>query len=353
MRAPSWLMVLLAFMTSHAPEQAPRRATYDEGLRAQIVARRPLYYAEGADPEVDRPPHVRAASGIAWIGRWLAAIQDDANFVALVEPATGRASAIPLPEGPDGKRLFDDSRGTKQFKLDLEACFARRAGHETTLFAFGSGTKPLRERIAIVSFEEVEPQLLNVRLVEAAAFYRVLHDAHAFSGSELNVEGAVLRDDTLLLFQRGNGAARDGRSAQNAIAELSWSSLERYLDADGDASLTPSLRRIERYDLGDIEGIPLTFTDATLTADGSLLFLASAEASPDSVSDGQVHGARIGEIDRDGNVRIGLLLDEQGRASRVKAEGIVVDRQDPSRLFLVVDMDDPALASELLEVRLR
>lgn len=343
-------MVLLALMSPEPPAVRTYRAHDDTAFSARIVARRPIYYAAGAAPALDRPAHVRAVSGLAWVDGALAAIQDDARFVALVDPAQARATAIALPPGADGKRLHDDSRGTKALKLDLESCFAVRRAGATELFAFGSGTLAAREVVVVLSFAPALP--VEVRVVDASALYRTLHQARAFSGSELNVEGAVLRDDSLLLFQRGNGAAREGRLPQNAIAELSWPAVHAYLERDGDPALAPSPTRIARYELGTIENIPLTFTDAALAPDGTLVFLASAEDSADSVSDGGVFGARIGTIDRDGEARMGPLLDEAGAPARIKAEGIAVAPHDPSLLYLAVDMDDPFRASELLEVRL-
>ena len=343
-------MVLLALMSSEPPAPRTYRARDDAALSARIVARRPIVYGAGAEPALDRPAHVRAVSGLAWVDGALAAIQDDARFVALIDPEQARATAIALPPGADGKRLHDDSRGTKALKLDLEACFAVQRGHTTELFAFGSGTLAAREVVAALSFARSRPA--TVRVIAAAALYRTLHDAHAFSGSELNIEGAVVRDDSLLLFQRGNGAPREGRLPQNAIAELPWSAVHEYLERGGDPAPAPAPTRIARYELGTVEGVPLTFTDAALAADGALLFLASAEDSADSVSDGRVLGARVGRIDRDGEAHMGALLDEAGEPARVKVEGIAVAPHDPSLLYLAIDMDDPLRASELLEVRL-
>src|SRR5688500_6401908 len=90
-------------------------------LVARVTRCIPMTYAAGADLSADRPAHVRAASGLAWFGDRLAVVQDDANFIALVDPATGLTDAVPLPPGPGGIRPFDDSRGHKADKLDLEA----------------------------------------------------------------------------------------------------------------------------------------------------------------------------------------------------------------------------------------
>ncbi|HEX8906906.1 MAG TPA: hypothetical protein VF771_18795, partial [Longimicrobiaceae bacterium] len=80
------------------------RARHDPSLAARVVRSVPLLYAAGADPSLDRPAHVRAASSAVRIGGRLAVVQDDANFVAMVDPETGLADAITLPAGHGGAR---------------------------------------------------------------------------------------------------------------------------------------------------------------------------------------------------------------------------------------------------------
>src|SRR5829696_7409339 len=119
------------------------RARHDPALTARVVRSVPLLYAEGACAPLDRPAHVRSASGIARVAGRVAVIQDDANFVALIDPETGFAHAVTLPAGEGGVRQFDDLRGNKRFKLDLECCVTvdDDDGQEM-LLAFGSGSLP-------------------------------------------------------------------------------------------------------------------------------------------------------------------------------------------------------------------
>jgi hypothetical protein len=327
-------------------------AELDPGLAARIVSRRSLYYREGKSAALDRPEHVRAASGAAWLGDRLALIQDDAQFIALVEVKSGVTESVPLPAGSSGQRLFDDTRGTKHLKLDLEACWAVPGAETTELFALGSGSKPVRERIVVLRYDHGTRKVTSERVVDASSLYASLHAAVPFSGSELNIEGAVLRETTLLLFQRGNGAPRDGRRPVNAVASLSWPSFVRYVESGG-AAAVPNLLHVAVYELGTTaSGVPYTFTDATLSPGGTIVFLASAEDSSSAVTDGVVHGTYLGEIEQDGTARVAPLLDEHGQPARAKAEGIAFDRDDPTLAWVVTDMDDPASASELLEVRL-
>ncbi|MET0340385.1 MAG: hypothetical protein ABW252_05255 [Polyangiales bacterium] len=322
---------------------------HDSGapLSARIVARRPLLYREGAEPKLDRPAHVRAASGIAWVGQRLAVVQDDAHFVALVDPTTGVADAIALPAGADGKRVFDEARGTKHLKLDLEAVFSFEDGDGTHLIALGSGSLPARERIVTARFADADGPVSALRVQDAISLYGGLRAAVAFSGSELNLEGALVRGDQVLLFQRGNGAPARGVSPQSAVGKLELSALKRYLAGDGPA---PTLVESRVYNLGSASGVPYGFTDATLRPDGAILFLASAEASADVTRDGAVFGTLVGLLRDDGGVRTTPLLDEAGEPTDAKAEGIALHPRDPSRAYLVVDPDAAEQPATLLEV---
>lgn len=333
------------------PVIAARR---DPSLVARVVDRRPILYRAGADDRLDRPAHVRAASGVAWVGDRLAVIQDDANFLALVDPADGVANAITLAAGAGGVRLFDDARGNKRFKLDLEAVAAVAGADPSLLLAFGSGSTGARERVLVVRAAETAHPV--IRLVGVPRFYEALRANRDFAGAELNVEGAIQFGDTVRLFGRGNGASRGASGPVNASGELSLRALLAHVE-DRDTE-PPALQRVTQYDLGAIDEVPLGFTDAVLVTEddaGTVLFTAAAEASPDATRDGEVVGSAIGVI-RNGGDAPGAwwieLCDERGDGIRVKIEGIALDRTVPGRLWLVADADDPARPSELLTVEL-
>ena len=323
---------------------------HDPRLRAHVVRRIPLGYREGADPGLDRPAHIRAASALAWIGERLAVVQDDANFIALLDPrAEGgvAAESLTLPAGPHGRRQFDDGRGNKAAKLDLESCVSFSDGAVTTLLAFGSGSTPARERILRVRFVPGRPP--GVEVMSVPDVYASLRAATDFSGTELNIEGALLRSATeLRLFGRGNGASRDGGAPVNAICSLDWGALRDRLDDRRRPAPRP--HAIAQYDLGSVDGVPLGFTDA-IAWGGAMLYSAAAEASLDAVRDGTVAGSAIGVIGPDGSARYAVLLDEDGQPFPGKLEGLA-EGPDPGAVYGVADEDDPMKASELCTIRL-
>jgi hypothetical protein len=325
-----------------------RTATIDPALAARVVARVPLRYASGADQALDQPDHVRAGSSLAWIAGGIAVVQDDTNFIALFDPQGRRTRAIALPVGEGGVRQFDDVRGNKRFKLDLEACVATETDEGTLLTAFGSGSTERREYAVLVAgWERREPE---VTLVHVPRLYAALRAESAFAGSELNVEGAAHVGEQLRLFARGNGATRDGLAPANATCDLHWPTLLAHLRAP-DATDPPRPTNVLRYALGVLDGIAMTFTDAA-SWDDHVLFSAAAEDSPDATRDGRVTGSAIGVIDADGRTRWAVLTDPSDALFEAKVEGLLVDPADDRRLFIVTDADDPEAASELCTVEL-
>jgi len=150
----------------------------------------------------------------------------------------------------------------------------------------------------------------------------------------------------LRFFQRGNGRIAPGLAPLNATCDLLLSAFIAWLDA---ASRAPDVLSVTQYDLGQVEQVRLTFTDAALMPDGRIAFLACAEASPDTYGDGEVVGCRFGIIDGE-DVRVGAILDPDGRPCALKLEGIE-SRPGPAGSFdVVADMDrpdDPALLGRL------
>lgn len=306
-----------------------------DGFRARIRARRALAWHTELDREAAGTPHPRAASGLAWVGeegaRRLALVQDDACSIALVDPRAGLAEAIILP-GLAGARRFDPGHGDKRDKPDLECCLGLRRDGVEVLLAFGSGSTGRRERVALV---ERRGARWAGRFVEAPGLYRALREEPRFAGAALNVEGVVAVGEYVWFLQRGNGGAHP------ALAAVSLEGLWRHLEG-GEA---PALEAVHPAALPAIEGVPLGFTDAALGAGDTLVWLASAEASPDTYDDGAVLGSVVGVGDR-----AALICEEDGEPFLGKAEGLAL--AGGRRVWVAVDPDDPATPAELLEVEL-
>ncbi len=309
-------------------------ARLDPALGVRVVSARALRYTVPAARDADRPPHVRAASGLTLTGGRLVIVQDDAAFIATV--AGDKVSALALPRGANGRRRFEVALGNKQDKLDLEACVA--VGAE--LWAFGSGSAPERERVAVVGSA--------VRVLDAGPLYRSLRDA---AGGALNLEGAAAVGDELWLFHRGNTGPADPGPA---VVRLPRDPLASWL-ADPTAGPPPAPLGTSRFDLGTLDGVRLGFTDAAAHG-GRVLYLACAEASPNAIDDGPVCGSQLGVID---GVLDGPLDAADVRAAPLshgdrplKAEGLALDPRDPSRAWITIDPDDVDQPAQLYELEL-
>lgn len=290
-------------------------------MTPRVISRTPLLYREGASAELDRPGHVRAGSALVVWGEHLAVVQDDASFLALIHRGTGHVRDLPFPGSK--VRQFDDSRGNKKSKLDLEAVFV----FQGWLVAMGSGSSQVRERFVVVEGEQI-------RLREMNAFYTQMRNA--FDG-ELNIEGAIVDGDDLLLFQRGNGIGSKNQTARANLTEV----------FAGEAA---AIRDLTTWELPN----GLTFTDATqrgLGAQRETWFLACAEDSPDATRDGPVSAVAVGRIEN-GVATTWPILDERGQPLLEKTEGLAFDPDDANRLFVVTDRDDATLPSDLLVISL-
>jgi len=303
-----------------------RRAKVDPALEVRVLGSRALRYDQPSDPRDDRPDHVRAASGLAIYGGRLVVVQDDASFLAVV--ASDGVSAIKLPRGLDGRRRFEVAIGNKLDKLDLESCIAI----DDELWAFGSGSLPIREKICRV-------QHATPRVVDAGPFYARVREALA---SGLNLEGVARQRDQLLLFHRGNTGGQD---LGPAILRISLEAMRAWLD--GRAQL-PVIEAIEGYDLGELAGQRLGFTDA-VADDDRVLYLAAAEAGADAIGDGEIAGSQLGVI-RSDTVRAAPVRGPDG--APIKAEGLALDPARPGHGWIALDPDDPDQPTTLLEIEL-
>ena len=346
--------------SEEGPQAAGRRdAGRDPSLSARIIHRVEMQYAEGPSDAEDRPPHVRAASGLTTFREYFAVVQDDANWLALVD-REDVVHSVPLPAAPDGSRVFSASRDNKTEKLDLEACVPLPGSRGQELIGFGSGSHRGREWILRVHEgrargEDVEHATgpsgeleLTAEFLDARPFYDSLRDTAEFAGAGLNVEGAVAIDeDTIRLFQRGNAPSEDGLDAVDASGDVSWEGLSAHL-ADPSRVDPPPVRNIRRYDLGRLAGVRLTFSDAEHLGEGRVLYSASAE-DPDS---GKIVGSALGVIDAGGRAWWTEVVDLDGSRFDGKIEGLSVHPREPRIARFVIDEDDETLPSVLYTAEL-
>jgi hypothetical protein len=281
-----------------------------------------------------RRRHVSAASGIACVGGMLFAVADDELHAAALDPvALSGGGRMRLLAG----KLPAGRAARKAAKPDFESLVPlppdMRHPHGA-LLALGSGSTPRRMAGAVLPFAagggvgEAAP-------VTLAPLYGPL----AAEFGQLNIEGAVVLGDRLLLFQRGNG--KEGRNAVIAY-ELAAAMAALFGGPE------PGRPAVTDVAIGDAAGAPLCFTDATALADGRIAFTAVAEQTDDPYHDGACVGAAVGVLDAGFRVTALHRIDPP-----LKVEGIAaITTEGAVELLLVTDPDDRSQPSRLYQARL-
>ena len=202
------------------------------------------------------------------------------------------------------------------------------------LLGLGSGSTPERDRgfawgLAADGSLHGEPLQLDL-----APLYSLLRE-HM---EALNVEGAAVMGDELWLLQRGNS-----EEGLNLVVSLELSEVLDSLLRDRTLA-APELRGMLAFDLGELEGSALTFSDASPLGGDLLVFTASAEDSPARTTTARSSGRWSGTIDRGGEVRRLRTIDRNHKVEGVHAAldtGVVT-------MTFVCDQDDPEIPSPLL-----
>lgn len=267
-----------------------------------------------------RPGHLSAASGLVRLGERLHVVADDEPAIAVfaIDRRPLRGELVLLDETP--LPLEDAER--KAAKPDLESlCLLP----DDVLFTLGSGATERRERGWL--FWPSSGDSAEVSLTD-------LHAALRTELADLNIEGAAVARDRLWLAQRGNG--HDG---ENVLIELELSAalagLREHRTIDPGA-----ISSLRRYELGEVEGIALSFSDLCPLPDGRLIFCAVAEAGESTYLDGDCLGAALGVLGPGG------VEWTEPLAEPYKIEGVSV--ASSSELLLVADGDDPLQPAPLL-----
>lgn len=275
------------------------------------------------------PAHVSAASGIVATEQWIYVVVDDEVALGVFPRQGGPGRLLPL----FGEVLPNDPKQRKAAKPDLEAlCVlpAHDGAPHGALLASGSGSTERRTRGARWPLDRAgelhgDPEVVALDELFAAVAPQV---------GELNIEGATVDGETLVLAQRGNGA-----EGVNAVVRVELSGVLEALAA-GRAPSGDLIRAIERVELPEVGGVPASFTDLAALGDGRILYAACGEDTDDPVVDGDFTGALVGVL--------GEGAPREVEPS-VKVEGLWVEGRD---LLLVADADDRAVPAPLLTARL-
>jgi hypothetical protein len=277
--------------------------------------------------------YISAASGLALVNSTIYVIADDEHHLGIFnayDSDPGRLSRLVPGELPE------DKSERKRQKPDFEAIVAiagsdgRPSGR---LLIFPSGSRPNRNKGAMLVLDRSgQPQGLPVEL-DMSPILTSLRDGFA----EVNIEGAVILREELLLFQRGRRGADE-----NAIVRYPLQEAMAALEGRGVPRLEPN--SIDRPKLPSINNVLFGFTDATVLPGGEIAFCAVAEDTANAYNDGPCVGAGVGILTSAGQL---LSFHELDRPWKI--EGIDARLRDNRvEVLMVTDADDRSTPASLL-----
>lgn len=286
-----------------------------------------------------RPAFLSAASGlVCHDGNFYVVADDELQLGIFTDDMQRPGTTLPLLAG----ELPDDAKERKRAKPDFETLTwlppTINQPHGA-LLTLGSGSRANRMLGVQVPFSTPTTLDNAPASFDCTPLYTTLEREFGI----VNIEGAVVQRDRLLLLQRGNKT--DG---VNALVHLD---LEQFRnDCERGRIDAATLLEIQRCELGAVDGVALGFTDATCLPDGQLLALAVAEDTDDPYADGATLGSYICRFDRHNVLQESIRLE-----THAKTEGIALWAQAPGEplMVFVTDADDAAIPALLLATPLR
>ena len=290
---------------------------------------RTLAIASQAHPRGER--HVSAASGLVCAHGLAYVICDDEHHVAVFRDAQTPGELHRVLSGD----LPRSKPARKALKADLETLLllpSFGSSASAALLALGSGSRANRNTGVLIPLNAAGEPSAQVQRFDLTPLYQPLIAALG----EINVEGAMVVGDELLLLNRGVAGRSDNAAAR-------WPLRDLFGVVEGSRSAVEPMS-IRRYRLGAIAGIELGFTDAAALPGGGWVFSAVAEDTADSYADGHCRGSAVGVVTAGGDIRSIHRLEPVA-----KVEGIAVRVDEGGMaLCMVTDTDDPAQASSML-----
>ena len=199
---------------------------------------------------------IGAASGIVFHNNSLFIVSDNSGY--LFEQKLDKSPLIKHSLIKDASVNIEKKR-----KPDFEAITLK----ENELHVFGSGSTINRNKKVIYNLNTKE-----VQEIDFSSTYEGLKSKFKMSDDDLNIEGALYNNETLFLFQRGNGL-----TAKNGVFKIS----------------TDNQYEFFQISLPKIKHVETSFTDAILI-ENKIYFLAAAEDTISTYEDGEVLGTIMG-----------------------------------------------------------
>nr|WP_294777158.1 hypothetical protein [uncultured Flavobacterium sp.] len=259
---------------------------------------------------------IGSASGLVYHNDKLYLISDNSTFLYEYSIPTEKLNKIALVENAQDNIAKKD-------KPDFEAIALK--GND--LMILGSGSTENRNRM--VKYKTMSGKVKEKDITDI--FMKIKRE-YNIGDDELNIEGVIIAEEYIYLFQRGNGT-----QGKNGII---------YANDNGENQQF----KFFPFDLPKIKNVPATFTDAVLVND-TIYFLASAEDTTSTYLDGEVLGSIIGTID----LKTMTLTGSVQISDKNKFEGLTLYKQSETEIefLLCEDTDSDVLESDIYLLKLK
>ena len=252
-----------------------------------------------------------AASGLIYIDQNLYLISDNSGFLYKYDLINKNLYKFPI---------LDDAQENmiKKEKPDFESITLRN----NQFYIFGSGSTKKRDIRAKFNLETK-----SVETKDISKLYKNLKKTANCDDDGLNIEGSFYIDETLYLFNRGNGdTAKNGIFVRNK--------------KEDSLNFTP-------LSLPIINNVETSFTDAVFY-DSKIYFLACAENTSNTYDDGAIYGSILGSI----NIETLKIEQTIQITNNQKFEGLTVYSNDENEInfLLCEDNDTEELISNIYKL---
>jgi hypothetical protein len=284
---------------------------------------------------------IPSASAIELAGDNLIVFGDDARSLYVLDRAFQLAQVVPLPGISPGQ-----SRLPKHEKPDIESVLVYSFAGETHVLAFGSGSSGTARD---GGFHARIDALRTIRVDELAlgALYDNLRQAPELRPpGVLNIEGAAIMDDHIILAQRAAGSSGNYLIRFERAAFISW--LER--------STLPPAAELFPVSLVCVSGVEAGLTGlAFSTVHRRLFFTAAVEDRSDPVQDGPVLGSFVGSFSWPAQQQPAVECCEAPENLPVtrKLESICLLQENPGGVHVLAVADDDMGSSQLANLSIR
>lgn len=296
-----------------------------------------------------RRAHLSAASGLVQVDDWIYIVADDENHLGIFNYHTHENGILQRLFPGDLPLALEERKAEKPDLEVLTLVPPSTKYPQGALLGLGSGSKETRTQGIIIPFHHEGKLHADVEIINLASLYQQLKK----EVGKLNIEGAVIIDEDIILFQRGNRKSKVNASIRFPLEHF----YQSILSSDSELTEHEDNREhedkklktnITHYELGEIEGVPLCFTDATTLPNGEIIFTAAAENTSDAYLDGACLGSAIGIINSNGELHSIHSVDKAVKLEGVQAKII----HNKIHLLLVTDADDETTAAQLYAAEL-